>query len=821
MNKSIIHAEGIVLVVALGLSFLAQGASQTWNNGSGDFLWNTTSLNWGGAAWTTGNDAVFGATGVGIVTNSGTQSIGTGSSTALTFNTAGYTITGGTLALPGAGFTSTLAVNADATIASILSDPGTSSVLKTGSGNLTLNPGTGNTDSMGSLAVQAGTLTVSSGTLNVTTSGTANSGATGNGLIISGSSSKLTIAGGTNNTTGYVSVNSGGTLSISSGTFNNGTELLNAYGSSSTVTLSGTGVLSVNNLRPSHSAGGIVNLNGGTLQMNRFIQSLAGTVNLNGTTIQAKSSRTDFFELLCAYNVLTNGAIFDTAGNNITIPAALKAGSPSGGLTKQGAGTLTLTGANTYTNTTLIKQGVVSVTNDVNLGNGGGIILSGGTLETAGSAPFVSGRAISVTSVSSINAANTAGTTLTGVITGTSTLTKSGAGTLTLDPGAGNTDILRELKTTAGNLVMKSGSVVVTNSAGYNVGSSSGATNTLEGGTLITTGGVTIIGGDIPGGKGFFNLNSGTWTNTGGFISIMYGSTGNGSVMTVNGGLIVAPDIQLGQNAGTSTLNLNGGTVLVGRLFNTSFSTAMLNLNGGTLKANANQANFLQLSGPGTVNVLTNGAVFDTSGYTVSNVVPLLAGTPSGGLAKNGNGTLILATNNTYTGVTTVNAGILKLGVSNTLWSGTAAHVASNAVLDITGKVQALSSLGGSGLVTNNSLLTVAGEIVPGGTNGIGVLTLAVPTATPLSGILRIEAAADGSCDRLHVQGGSLDISGLSLEVTGTLNKSNKYTIATCTGALNTTFTSASIPAHWLVRYSTVENRVFLTYNDGTLIRFF
>ncbi|MEI6076912.1 MAG: hypothetical protein WCS94_15135, partial [Verrucomicrobiota bacterium] len=36
----------------LGAAGLARAASQTWNNGSTDFLWNGSSLNWGGAAWT-------------------------------------------------------------------------------------------------------------------------------------------------------------------------------------------------------------------------------------------------------------------------------------------------------------------------------------------------------------------------------------------------------------------------------------------------------------------------------------------------------------------------------------------------------------------------------------------------------------------------------------------------------------------------------------------------------------------------------------------------------------------------------------------------
>ena len=55
----------------------------------------------------------------------------------------------------------------------------TGALIKQGVGTLTLNPGAGNTNSMGSLAVQAGNVTLSSGTLNVTTGGTATTSSTG------------------------------------------------------------------------------------------------------------------------------------------------------------------------------------------------------------------------------------------------------------------------------------------------------------------------------------------------------------------------------------------------------------------------------------------------------------------------------------------------------------------------------------------------------------------------------------------------------------------------------------------------------------------
>ena len=348
----------------LGAAGVVHAGSQTWNNGSGNFIWDTSSLNWGGAPWTAGNDASFGATGVGTITVGGAQTVGTGSDTPMTVNTAGYTLTNGPLALPGAGNTSTFAVNANTTISSLLADPSTGTLVKTGGGTLTLNPGMGNTNTVGSLTTTAGGLILSSGALSVTASG----GVQGPGLYVNGGT--LTVAGGTLNANAgnYATINNNGTLSITSGAcnLNNGAELLNGYGSTGTINLSGTGWLNVNILRISQGTG-IINLNGGTLELNRFnTGGGTGTVNFNGSTVQAKSTTTVFTPLGYTYTVQAGGAIFNTAGFNLAIAAPLAHDStlgaiPDGGMVKTGAGTLTFSGTNTYTGPTTVSGGTLSL----------------------------------------------------------------------------------------------------------------------------------------------------------------------------------------------------------------------------------------------------------------------------------------------------------------------------------------------------------------------------------------------------------------------------------------------------------------------------
>jgi autotransporter-associated beta strand protein len=65
-----------------------------------------------------------------------------------------------------------------------------------------------------------------------------------------------------------------------------------------------------------------------------------------------------------AATVGSGGARIDSAGFNVTIPQALlsSGAGQDGGLTKLGAGTLTLTGTNTYTGNTTVSAGTLDLT---------------------------------------------------------------------------------------------------------------------------------------------------------------------------------------------------------------------------------------------------------------------------------------------------------------------------------------------------------------------------------------------------------------------------------------------------------------------------
>jgi len=116
-----------------------------------------------------------------------------------------------------------------------------------------------------------------------------------------------------------------------------------------------------------NAGGGTYNLNGGTLMVREITNQLASAAsaifNFNGGTLMPSSNSLSglFIPSGITANVQSGGAIIDSTNINITVAQALTAGSPSGGLTKLGTSTLTLSGTNTYTGNTTISAGTLAL----------------------------------------------------------------------------------------------------------------------------------------------------------------------------------------------------------------------------------------------------------------------------------------------------------------------------------------------------------------------------------------------------------------------------------------------------------------------------
>jgi len=268
----------------------------------------------------------------------------------------------------------------------------------------------------------------------------------------------------------------------------------------------------------------------------------------------------------------------------------------------------------------------------------------------------------------------------------------------------------------------------------------------LEGATVRTVGSsapgaaATIYIGNQAGGVGTVTVSSTTAdiSTLAASDRIEIGSAGTGTLTIDKGGLAVAgSDTWLTvASTATGTLNLIGdasgrGVLETGSVIK-SAGNATFNLNGGVLRANRDEADFL--NGFSTQAIGSEGAWFDTNGYEVG-VMTAFSGTSN--LNKLGAGRLTLSGNSAaFTGTTDIQAGTLQAdGVL-----GGPVNVFSGARLTGTGRVGATAN---------------RGTIAPGPRSGFGTLTVAGDyTAQGGNLEIRTQLGGDNSpTDKLVVTG--------------------------------------------------------------------
>jgi len=467
----------------------------------------------------------------------------------------------------------------------------------------------------------------------------------------------------------------------------------------------------------------------------------------------------------------------EIASDGVSTISGAMSGSNSA-LIVSGAGTLSLTGTNTYSGTTNIVAGTLQIGN----GTTNGSIANTSSIVNNGTLTFNHSDAV----------------TLSKVISGTGNLTQTGSGTLTL---SGANTYIGSTNVTAGTLAVSGSladSTVVNVSSGavYNVsvtdtiGSFTGdgtisvvaqhtlrafgdnsdetfsgvivgegsleklgtgtltlaGTNTYAGSTTISNG-TLVIGGNGSLGSGTYG---GFVVNNGNFI---YNSTTNQSLsnrmsgtgnLTQNGtGTLTLSLDPLFNNTYTGNTTINGGVLRIssdGQLGNT---TSQLVLNGGTLWTTAN----LTLNVSRSVILGANGGTFDQTTGTALTYAGVIDG--AGSLNKVGMGTLTLSGANTYTGATNVSAGAFN--VSGTLADTTKVNVSSGATYNVLSN-DTIASFSGAGSITlgngntltafsDNSSASYGGDLSgAGGFTKAGTGTLTLTGTNTYTGTTTIDA---------------------------------------------------------------------------------
>ncbi len=185
----------------------------------------------------------------------------------------------------------------------------------------------------------------------------------------------------------------------------------------------------------------------------------------------------------------------------------------------------------------------------------------------------------------------------------------------------------------------------------------------------------------------------------------------------------------------TNTIRLNGGTFIVGGFIKTrSTYTNAIWFNGGLLRAAISNSSFLPAFANQTALVQSGGARIDDAGFSITIAQPLvrdptLGSASDGGVTKLGSGMLTLTGSNTYNGATRVMSGNIALAGSGAIPYSTNIYIAAGAGFDVTGTTSGVFALGynrtlcGNGTFTGNLTLGTGAWLAPG-SNAIGRLTI-------------------------------------------------------------------------------------------------
>jgi fibronectin-binding autotransporter adhesin len=747
-----------------------------------------TAAGWTGT-WTIAGNQTLGSTAISLTANDNKLVMGDGSSDVQSW--------GGTTTL---GATNTvLTVRSTATAAGV--------TLREGGNNVLQVPG-----NLSGTTLQFGTnaSATSGATLRLSDGATAGS-ASFTLLTINGSGHK--VVGGAAEA-GTMNFNLSSARTIDAGLVLGGA---GANENNFNVVKTGAGVLTLsgantfNGFTRLDSGGGIVLANANALQNSTLTPNGGGSVVFsNGAAftvggLAASSSGSGFN--LALTNTAGSAVALSVGGNNAsTTYAGVMSG--GGSLVKAGSGTLTLTGANTYSGGTTVNGGALAGTtagirgdiannaavifDQATAGTYGNVMSGNGTLVKRGAGTLTITNANSYSGVTSIEEGSltlnttgslavesavvmaagaglvinrTAASVLSNTLSGAGSLTRASTGDLTLAASNSHTG---GTFMGANNLVMGAngalgyGVLSLDSSANSSRLLLNGTTNTITGLTL-TGASAQVIQNDGTGGSAgrlIFDVGAGQTVASASTLLIRDRSTNNADLGTLSLVKTGAGTLDLSQIAANSAYS-GGLTISAGTVSYTSL--AALGSIGSTVTLGGGKLNYT-----GSTDITNSRAVTLVSATT--STMENAAGTVrytgaisgDGNFTKTGAGILNLDANNSYTGTTTVSEGTLLVNSTN---SGSGALIVNSG-----------ATLGGSGTIGGNTLISSGATLSPGNSPGVlnilGDLTLEGTVVMELNGLAR-----GSQYDGINV-GGTLYYGGaLTLNFGNTFNAGDSFNL--------------------------------------------
>ncbi|MBB4066111.1 autotransporter-associated beta strand repeat-containing protein [Gellertiella hungarica] len=756
-------AAGEVEIAAGGLYYDDRGYNVTINHGltgtgalvkrgAGTLTLTAYNTQTGGLTIEEGTLRLTGLNG-GVNTSGGHLTVASGATLALGGSnpfSVGSLSGGGTITNFAAGTRRSVAVNQSGNTTfsgSIVNGPGDADLLVFGTGTLTL---TGNSNYRLSVADQ-GNLTISGGADIVNETVYARFGST---ITVGGLNTRLA--------TDRLELGDAGTGTLK--VENNGRVI-----AGSAVNMSGS-------LNP--SGVGIVELNGtagarGSLAAPGLVRGIGqASLRFNGGTLVANAHEADFLKGFQAGDITigAGGAFIATNGYSIGIATPFTGG---GDITKQGTGTLTLSGLNdasaAYTGEATVAAGTLAITGTF------GDPLGGAARVTAGFSGTLSGTGRIAGSVLVDHGGTlrqTAGQTLrvdgdlafasSGILSvglgapGNAALVDVG-GDVTLDgrldiadTGGFGTGIYRLM--TYGGTLTDRGMNIGTVPGGAQAGALSVQTGVAGTVNLVNAAGLTLgfwdggapsghSNGRIEGGSGTWSMDTASagpnWTDQNGAINGGYNPNPTYAVFSGTGGTVTVDDA--------------GGAIGITGM---QFAADGYSLTGDGLSLQGASGETVIRVGDGTA---AGSAMTATVGAALSGASRLI---------KDDLGTLVLSGINTYSGGTQIRGGTLRIAADNALGASGGNLIFSGGALEIAGNLDSLRSVsmlgptGGIFNVAGPATANFRGVISGGALTKRGAGTLGLGGINTYAGGTRIEAGTLRLLDARALGSGAIRMAG-------------------------------------------------------------